>query len=261
MTTIPSILETVQGQQFFATLTRAVADAFQADFAFVGELTDASWTRVAVRSVWAEGAHAENFEYDLAGTPCEHVVGTSTCCVPSDVQSAYPADTLLQDMDCEAYVGVSVSDTNGIPLGLIALLFKRAISPTEEMESSIREFSLRTAAEMVRARAEERIREEERTALSELTAVRPVLVYSGNQLLSVNDAACSMLGLESGDSVMGSPLELIFPGFEFSSLADIQVGERCALQILTEGQKRQVEARIYPVMFQGRKSGMIVLSG
>jgi PAS domain-containing protein len=215
---------------------------------------------VTTLSVWAEGRHVENFQYSLAGTPCENVIGTSTCCVPSGVQNEYPEDILLQQMGCEAYVGVSVADPAGASLGLIALMFKRSITLPPGMEDTIREFSLRTAAELVRVRAEEQINDDEREELAQTTALRPVLVYSGNQLLSVNDAACALFGVDSCDRLVGQSLDAAFPGFEFSSLSDIQVGERCTLRIMTGSEEREVDARIYPVMYQGRKSGMIVLS-
>ena len=102
-------VSSLTGEDFFRSVARQLAAALQVRLAFVTEVADAGRTRARTLAFWKDDGLAENFEYPLAGTPCEHVVGNSVCYHPRNVQALFPEDKGLVRMGIESYVGIPVS--------------------------------------------------------------------------------------------------------------------------------------------------------
>ncbi|WP_372793614.1 PAS domain S-box protein [Lutibacter sp.] len=75
-----------------------------------------------------------NFSYELANTPCENVINKNICIYPSNIQSLFPKDELLVQMNIESYVGIPLWSSKGEPIGLIALLDSKQIIGTENIK-------------------------------------------------------------------------------------------------------------------------------
>src|SRR5438128_7223314 len=60
------------GEEFFQSLVRHLASAIDVRYAFVAEF--AGDFRARTLAYWARDRIADNFEWDLRGTPCEDVV-------------------------------------------------------------------------------------------------------------------------------------------------------------------------------------------
>src|SRR5262249_8333487 len=93
------------GSEFFGSLVRHLCEALGAPYAFVAEFAG-SPSRVRSLAYWADGALQENFEYDLAGTPCEAVARGNICHHPRGVAAKFPADRWLAEIGAESYLGV-----------------------------------------------------------------------------------------------------------------------------------------------------------
>ena len=63
-----------------------------------------------------------DFEYDLAGTPCERVIDSAPCAFESGIQERFPQDELLAVMGAHAYVGSPMHASASRPVGLVAAL-------------------------------------------------------------------------------------------------------------------------------------------
>jgi len=74
-----------------------------------------------------------NFSYELVNTPCENVINKDICVYPSNIQSLFPKDKLLVEMNIESYVGIPLWSSKGEPIGLIALLDSKPIIKTENI--------------------------------------------------------------------------------------------------------------------------------
>src|SRR5215468_2011427 len=75
------------GEEFFQSLVRHLARAVDAHYAFVAEFASPeTTTRTRTIAFWARDSIAENFEWTVAGTPCEEVVHGKLCHHPSGVQ-------------------------------------------------------------------------------------------------------------------------------------------------------------------------------
>jgi hypothetical protein len=80
------------GEQYFQALVRNLARAVDAHYAFIAEFTSPEInTKARSIAFWARDRIAENFEWTLAGTPCEEVVRANLCHHPSGVRQRFPA--------------------------------------------------------------------------------------------------------------------------------------------------------------------------
>jgi diguanylate cyclase (GGDEF)-like protein/PAS domain S-box-containing protein len=143
------------GESFFRSLAKHLAGALDADFAFVGELLPDTVSRVRTVAVVQDQLSMENFEYALAGSPCAEVVSLGSCAFPREVAREFPDDLMLAENDIQAYVGHSLADSSGRPLGIIAVMFRSPLQDTRLAESMLRIFAVRASAELERRRQNE----------------------------------------------------------------------------------------------------------
>lgn len=142
------------GDDFFRSLTACLAQALKADHLFVGELQPQPPECIRSIAVVADGREAEGFEYGLAGTPCENVIGQKLRIYPAGVAEQFPEDRLLAEMRIEGYAGAPLRGASGEPLGILVALFRRRIQDPGLVESLLQVFSIRAAAELERRRSE-----------------------------------------------------------------------------------------------------------
>ena len=82
------------GEQFFNDLVRHLASAIGVPFAGISEFTGVN-NRVRTLAFWARDHIQENFEYNLAGTPCEEVLRGRLCHHSEGVKDRFPRATPL----------------------------------------------------------------------------------------------------------------------------------------------------------------------
>jgi len=139
------------GENYFRSLVLHFASVIGADYAFVGELFGGAG-KIRTIAVSANGQQAENFVYDLAGTPCNEVLSKLTCEYARGVQSSFPEDLMLVDMGVEAYVGVPLFDSGGQTIGLCAVLYRAPLVDLARVRNTLQIFASRAAAELERIR-------------------------------------------------------------------------------------------------------------
>jgi diguanylate cyclase (GGDEF)-like protein len=140
------------GDSFFRSLANHLAGALDADLAFIGELMPESPSRVRTVAFVRDGLNQENFEYDLADSPCAEVVSLGACAFPHEVAKRFPRDTMLAENGVHAYVGTALADSSGRALGLIAVMFRAPLDDARMAQSMLRIFAVRAAAEVERQR-------------------------------------------------------------------------------------------------------------
>ncbi len=140
------------GESFFRSLVGHLARVLGADVAFVGEIMPGNPGRIRTIAVHAGGAAAPDFEYELAGSPCEAILSRGVCSFPDHVADRFPRDTGLAEKKVEAYVGAPLLDSGGRPLGLVTVLFRHALEETGLAENLLRIFAVRASSELERGR-------------------------------------------------------------------------------------------------------------
>jgi len=138
------------GEPFFRSLAGHLARVLGADLAFVGEIHPDDPGRIRTIAVHAGGGPAPDFEYTLAGSPCESILGRGVCAFPDHVAELFPRDRALAEKGIHAYVGARLSDSKGQPLGLMSVLFRHPLEEAPLAENLLRIFAARASGELER---------------------------------------------------------------------------------------------------------------
>ncbi len=185
------------GASFFNSLVEHVARSLEADYACVGELLDQPPGRVRTIAVWADGRIVENFEYDLANTPCAEVVGRGLTSHDQAVARKFPRHERLARMDCEGYVGCPMFDAARHPLGLMNVLYRQPIKNLKAAECMLQIFAASAASELQR----QRDRAERARLFAEVAAARDRLQLLSKRLVEVQEAERRRLARELHDEI------------------------------------------------------------
>ena len=168
-------------------------------YAFIAEFSSPeSHTRARTIAFWARDHIAENFEWTLAGTPCEDVVHGNLCHHPSDVRQSFPDDRLLVEWGIESYLGVPLRDHEGTVLGHLAVFDDRPMPEEPRKLLTFRIFAAHAAAELARLRLERQLRESEER-LRDLYEEAPIAYVKEDlesRFISANRAAQRILGIK-----------------------------------------------------------------
>ena len=187
------------GAEFFQTLVRHLAQAVGAHYAFVAEFASPG-TRTRARTIafWSRDGIAENFEWTLAGTPCEDVVHGKLCHHPSGVRQNFPEDRLVVELGIESYLGVPLCDPEGKVLGHLAVFDDRSMPEEPRKLLIFRIFAARAAAELARLHLEWELRasEERLRDLYEEAPIAYVKEDLQSRFISANRAALRILGIK-----------------------------------------------------------------
>ena len=140
------------GQSYFRSLVDQLVQVLGADMAFVAEIRHDDPGFLSTIAVNAAGKPSPDFEYALAGTPCETIIGHGVCAYPDRAWELFPRDRALARMGIEAYVGAPLNDSSGRPLGLFAVLFRRPLVESKLAENLLTIFAARASAELERGR-------------------------------------------------------------------------------------------------------------
>jgi PAS domain S-box-containing protein len=136
-------------EDFFLALARYLAELLEMDYVCIDRLEG---NRLSARTVaiYHDGRFEDNVTYTLQDTPCGDVVGKSICCFATDVRHLFPRDAILQEMMAESYAGTTLWDSQGRPIGLIAVIGRRPLTNPHLAESILKLVAIRAAGELER---------------------------------------------------------------------------------------------------------------
>lgn len=158
ITQIVEGVSTAIGESFFQAIAIQLSNILGASGVTIGMIKENEPDIVLTLAFYLNGEMHKNIHYKTKDTPCANVIGNTPKTYSENVQTEFPNDKPLIEMDIEAYSGVPLFDSQGKPLGLIATLFKNKIEQPEFIESVLQIFAERTAAEIERTQHEERIK-------------------------------------------------------------------------------------------------------
>jgi PAS domain S-box-containing protein len=112
------------------------------------------------RSIHAEpcAQHGEllpGLRYDLADTPCAHVVDAETQYFDGDVAERFSADVFLRQSGFVSYLGCPMFDSGGRPTGLLSVLSTNTLGFGDAELALLEALALRAGADMERIAAVE----------------------------------------------------------------------------------------------------------
>ncbi len=205
-----SVLEgtaTETGTPFFEALVRNLARALGTAGAWVTEYLEDRF-RLRALAFWLDGGLVDEYEYDVAGTPCEHVIKKRQLIhYPQRVIELFPNDPDLPDLHAVAYMGAPLLDVDGTVLGHLAVLDSKVMPAQERCETLFRIFAGRASAELRRIRAEQDIRAREEKFSRLVNGAMDAIIEIDRELRVslVNPAAEKVFGVTAemlvGDSL------------------------------------------------------------
>ena len=149
------------GERFFAALVENLAKALRTHGAWVTEYIQER-RRLRALAFWMDGQWIQNYEVDIAGTPCEQVIDTANLVhFPDNLLQLFPDDPDVKDTGAVSYMGIPLKDIDGRILGHLAVIDRRPIPEEPKVFACFRIFAARATAELQRLRAEKQVRERE----------------------------------------------------------------------------------------------------
>jgi formate hydrogenlyase transcriptional activator len=151
--TLAEATASTTGTEFFASLVRHVAEALRVRYAFVTECVNENRS-VRMLAFWQNRSFGDNLQYDLAGTPCEDVIGGDVRCHPRNLRELFPEDKGLVDWEAESFLGIPLRSHSGEVIGHLAILDDRPMEEQSLEISILRVFADRAGAELERLNAD-----------------------------------------------------------------------------------------------------------
>jgi PAS domain S-box-containing protein len=190
------------GERFFSSLVRHLALVLNCQYAFVSELST-DRLRFRTRAVWGRGQFLENFEFPLAGTPCEAVLNGNTAHYPENLCQLFPEDKGLTGWAAESYCGVPLVDLSDHVVGHLAIIDDKPMLDGPRGIAIMRILAARAYAEIERLRAETAIKEDEERLASILgSAMDAIITFDASRTIELfNNAAEKIFRCSAGQAI------------------------------------------------------------
>ena len=150
------------GESFFRALVDRLCRACGVDFALVSVLDPARPGLARTIALSHRGTAVPDFEYDLAGTPCDILRKEDFCSYPNRLQELFPKDAILGELGIDAYVGKLLHAPDGSPIGIVAVMHGSCIPDLGLVETLVRVVAARAGAELAGLQARRALAERER---------------------------------------------------------------------------------------------------
>ena len=187
------------GEEYFQALVRALARVVDTRWAFIAQFSSPeTHTKARTIAFWDRDRIVENFEWTLAGTPCEDVVQGNLCHHASGVRQKFPDDPYPRAWGIESFLGVPLCDSEGTVLGHLAAFDERPMPEEPRKLLTFRIFANHAAAELTRLHLERQLRdsEEQLRDLYEEAPIAYVKEDLESRFISANRAAQRILGIK-----------------------------------------------------------------
>ncbi len=188
-------VSSAEGDGVFEELTRNLAGTLGVALVFIAVFPKADTTRLSSLAAWVDGRSVDNFDYPIAGTPCETVVGKTFRAYPTGVQALFPDDRTWP-IEAESYAAYPMIDHQGQSLGLIAVIDRKPLRDPVLVESVLKIFATRAVSEVERQRADaELVASEEQYRAVFSSAVDGLVVLDEHgRIVDANPAFCTLVG-------------------------------------------------------------------
>ncbi|OLP17332.1 hypothetical protein BST81_16130 [Leptolyngbya sp. 'hensonii'] len=140
----------VTGANFFSALVKHIAMALNVAYVLVSERIG---DRLQTLAFWGEGELQDNTSYGIPQTPCERVLEAGCYACLHAIQTIFPDNQDLVEMQAESYLGIALRDANGKALGNLCILDTCPLTDLDRTEAILRVFAARAGAELERQRA------------------------------------------------------------------------------------------------------------
>ncbi|KWT89270.1 MULTISPECIES: PAS domain S-box protein [unclassified Variovorax] len=181
----------------FDELVRLLAAILRVEVAFIARRAEDEPRQLTMLAIQCDGQVLHDIRYAIAGTPCETVLGQQFRAYPNDLQAQFPEDEDAKTQGTVSYAGYPLTALDGTPLGVVSIASRRPLTQVDRVESMLKIFAMRAAAEVERLAASEALQHSEasyRTIFE--TAEDAIFVHDwdSDRFIDVNSRACETFG-------------------------------------------------------------------
>jgi two-component system cell cycle sensor histidine kinase/response regulator CckA len=193
------------GQAFFDEIAMRAAQLLGVDIGFVGKLVAGEAPRVRLVGLCVDRQTTGGFEYELSNTPCERVLGQQSGVFPRDAVRLFPAAPTLRHFGVTGYAAVPLTDPTRRAIGVLGVMSRAPLDRPDRIETLLRLFAVRTAAEMERQRTDAQFYD-----LFEFLPDGLIIVNTQGAITVANRQAEALFGY-TRQELVGMPVELLMP--------------------------------------------------
>lgn len=189
-------LSGAQRETVFDDLAHSLAELLEVDVAMIGVLGSGAGTGIVeALSLWVDGQWIRGYQYSVGGTPCETVIGKEFRFYAQGVQERF-RDPDIKRFRIEGYAAFPLIGTDGVALGVIAVMTHARMLHAERVEALLRIFSDRVVVEIERARTESALKASEELYASVFNSALDgiALITTEGVIVDVNPALVRMSG-------------------------------------------------------------------
>ncbi|NOS81181.1 MAG: PAS domain S-box protein [Nitrospira sp.] len=212
------------GEEFFAALVTHLTSTLHMKYAIIGEVQGDRIKKIRTLAVSAGGVLVDNFEYELAHTPCATALTQAFAYFDRDIQAMFPQFQRLVDLGAESYCGVPLRTKSGAVIGLLVVMDTKPLENSDDLQSLLGVFAPRIAAEFERRRAEQE-RAQALTDLHNVIETIPDVVFAldiqGN-LVKWNRRFSDVTGYSPEELLNMPALDFVPPDEQARTAAAIQ---------------------------------------
>ncbi|EPC03568.1 hypothetical protein L861_18710 [Litchfieldella anticariensis FP35 = DSM 16096] len=156
---IATAVSTRSGEEYFDQLVCHMACAINADAGYIA-LVDKKATNTAhTLAAMIDGQSVDNFSYYFPRTACERVIHESECVISDRDADDRTVVTSHEPLSwAKGYMGRRLDSTDGKPLGLLVVMFRKPPTDVDFVRSILQIFAAGAAAELERQSGEARVR-------------------------------------------------------------------------------------------------------
>ena len=225
---VATALSAGTGEAFFDQLAQHMADALSAQVACVLRLQptlDGQQLRAMTLSHVSDGVAHPGHECALSGTPAEQLLTQPLVMIQDRAAELFPQDTMLERLKLRGYIGRQLTGSDGAPLGMILVMFRKPLRQAQLMDSALQIFAARAAAEMQRQVDDLRIRQQ--AVL--LNKARDAIVERDleHRITFWNEGAERLYGWSRAEALGRNAGELLY--------RDSQIFHHASAQVLRDG--------------------------
>ena len=141
------------GEGFFRSLVHHLARTLDVPQVMVSHRADVAG-QMRTLAVWSGKSFAENFTYEVAGTPCERLLHSDRGVLAETVESPCCSASVSRSGQLTSFLGAALRDAHGNGVGTLIALSDRDLSLQTEDAQLVSIFADRAAMELARQQLE-----------------------------------------------------------------------------------------------------------
>jgi signal transduction histidine kinase len=201
------------GTDFYATFTRAIAEALNADHVLLAKLTS-SGESIETLAVYRNGILYPNFTQLMIGSPFERIIREGGYYLEKSLYLQFTGQLFLGNANAESLYGQALNGADGKPVGILCVIREYPSSFSSFTDSIMKIFATKAAAEVDRINRESE-RDHMREELFQAQKMQAIGQLAGGVAHDFNNMLTTVMGFAS---VLGKKLKSIAP--EYTSYTD-----------------------------------------